>query len=148
MDDYLKKFALQNGASGIARTFVAVQPGTKRVEGYYSISAGSIRLESLSEEQRKGLPRYPVPVAHVGRLAVDQGARGKRLGEFLLMDALRRIDGTAESLGIHAVDVVAIDEIARAFWLKYGFIELLDDKRHLYIPMKRVRKLGLNSTTK
>jgi ribosomal protein S18 acetylase RimI-like enzyme len=113
------------------------------VRGYYSISAGAVALENLPEGHRKRLPKYPVPVAHLGRLAVDNSAQGQRLGEFLLVDALRRIQTAADSIGIHAVEVVAIDDAAKGYYLKYGFIELLDDPHHLYISMKAVRKLGL-----
>lgn len=143
MDEFLKKYAYQNGINGSSQTFVAVEQGQKLVRGYYSISAASVTLDSLSEEQRKWLPKYPVPVAHLGRLAVDESTKGQRLGEQLLIDALRRIDKASQALGIHAVDVVAIEERAKSFWIKYGFTELLDNKLHLYMPLRKLRKLGL-----
>lgn len=143
LDDFLRLYASQNQKTGVSRTFVAVRPGATKVYGYYSISAGAVALDRLSEEQRNRLPRYPVPVAHLGRLAVDRSAQGQRLGEFLLIDALRRIHIAADSIGIHAVEVVAIDDAARRFYLKYGFTGLLDDPHHLFVSMKTVRKLGL-----
>ena len=82
-----------------------------------------------------------MPVAHLGRLAVDAGAQGHGLGETLLMDALARVVGAADSIGIHAVEVVTIDEDAKRFYLKYGFTELLDDPHHLYISIKTLRDL-------
>jgi ribosomal protein S18 acetylase RimI-like enzyme len=84
-----------------------------------------------------------VPVAHLGRLAVDRSAQGQGLGEHLLLDALWRIGRVERELGIHAVEVVAIDERARRFYVKYGFTELRDDPHHLFMAMKTVRKLGL-----
>ena len=143
LDDFLKKFAGQNQKSGISKTYVAVRPGNPAVGGYYSISAGAVQFTNVPEELRKRLPKYPVPVAHLGRLAVDAGAQGHGLGELLLMDALARIVSAADSIGIHAVEVVAIDQNAKRFYLKYGFTELLDDPHHLYISIKMLRKVGL-----
>lgn len=143
LDEFLRQYASQNQKTGISRTFVAVKSGERAVRGYYSLAAGSVSLESLTEAQRKHLPRYPVPVAHLGRLAVDVSVQGQGLGAFLLMDALERVDRANRSLGIHAVEVVAIDDAARRFYVKYGFTELRDDPHHLLISMKKVRALGL-----
>jgi GNAT superfamily N-acetyltransferase len=114
------------------------------VLGYYSLSAGSFDLSVLPEEERRKLPRHPVPVAHLGRLAVDQSTQGQGLGAFLLLDALARCERLADEIGLHAVEVQAIDDGARKFYLKYGFEPLLDDVHHLYLPMKAIRKLALN----
>jgi ribosomal protein S18 acetylase RimI-like enzyme len=143
LDEFLLKYARQNQKTGVSRTFVASNPGERIVRGYYSLSAGAVVPIDVPEEQRKRLPKYPVPVAHLGRLAVDVKSQGQRLGEFLLIDALRRIQTAADSIGIHAVEVVALDDVAKGFYSKYGFSELLDDPHHLYLSMKTVRKLGL-----
>lgn len=143
LDEFIRQYAGQNQKSGVSRTFVAHTPGDKIVRGYYSLAAGAVAFDNLPEEQRKRLPRYPVPVAHLGRLAVDQSAQGQGLGSFLLIDALRRVQIAADSIGIHAIEVVAIDDSAKRFYLKYGFVELQDDPHHLYISLKTVRKLGL-----
>lgn len=143
LDVFLKQFANQNQKSGISRTFVALRPGERTVRGYYALAAGSVRFDDLTESQRKRLPRYPVPAAHLGRLAVDTTAQGQGLGSHLLIDALGRVHRADRDLAIHAVVVVAIDDAAKRFYLKFGFAELRDDSRHLFIPMKVVRKLGL-----
>ncbi|HET7501776.1 MAG TPA: hypothetical protein VFK02_12250 [Kofleriaceae bacterium] len=44
------------------------------------------------------LPRYPMPAALIGRLAIDTRAQGRRLGEQLLIDALHRVVDAAGSL--------------------------------------------------
>jgi len=143
LDDFLKRFAGQNQKTGVSKTYVAVRRPSTVVRGYYSIAAGAVRFAALPEALRKRLPQYPVPVAHLGRLAVDSSAKGQRLGESMLLDALARIMGAAESIGIHAVEVLAIDDAAKRFYLKYGFVELLDDPHHLYLSIKTVKKLNL-----
>lgn len=143
LDAFLKHYASQNQKTGVSRTFVAVDPGDTIVRGYYSLAAGSVKLDDLTDEQSKRLPKYPVPVAHLGRLAVDRSAQGQGLGSHLLLDALHRIHRADRDIAIHAVEVVAIDAAARNFYLKFGFTPLRDNPHHLFIPMKLVRKLGL-----
>lgn len=143
LDSFIKQFASQNQKTGVSRTFVALTPGEKTVRGCYSLSAGSVQFRTLTELQRKHLPKYPMPVAHLGRLAVDRREQGKGLGSHVLIDALSRISRADRHLGIHAIEVVAIDEAAKRFYLKYGFTELADDPHHLFLSMKTVRKLGL-----
>jgi ribosomal protein S18 acetylase RimI-like enzyme len=139
LNDFLKRFARQNDEKGLGRTFVAVAADNPAVKGYYTLSNGAVKFDNVPEK----LPRYPIPVAHLGRLAVDVSARGQGLGEYLLLDALSRIADVAGQIGIYAVEVYALNEQAKSFYLKYGFRPLLDDPLHLYLPMKTVRKLKL-----
>lgn len=141
LNTYLRQYALQNDKKGLGRTFVALEPGNPRIYGYYTLSTGAVTFDKVPQN----LPRYPVPVAHLGRLAVDLSLRGTgaRLGETLLLDALRRAVGISEQIGLYAVEVWALNASARDFYLKYGFAALLDDENHLYLPMKSVRKLKL-----
>ena len=143
LDTFLKEFASQNQKTGVSRTFVALTPGEKIVRGSYSLAAGSVQFQNLTEAQRKRLPKYPVPVAHLGRLAVDKRVQGQGLGAYLLVDAIARVDRADCDLGIHAIEVFAIDNAAKGFYLKYGFTKLADDPHHLFISMKTIRKLGL-----
>ena len=142
LDEYLKKYAIQNERLHVSRHYVAVSPETNFILGYYSLSASSVEWETLPVDARKKLPKYPVPVAHLGRLAVDQTAQGKGLGEFLLLDALARVVRLTDEIGIQAVEVVAVSENARRFYETYGFRSLLDDQLHLYVAVATVRKLG------
>jgi GNAT superfamily N-acetyltransferase len=141
LDDFLRHYASQYAKRGVGRTYVAVRPTGKRVWGYYTLAAGSVAFEQLPAAAAKKLPKHPVPVALLGRLAVDQGVQGQGLGGMLLTDALKRCLGALAHIGIHAVEVLAIDQQAKQFYLKYGFVPLLDDEHHLYLPMRTVEKL-------
>ena len=143
LDDFLKKLAGQYDRKDIARTYVALFPPDHAVEGYYTLSGGSIDLCLLPDAVRKKLPRHPVPVAVLGRLAVNLAAQGKNLGKTLLLDALKRCSQLSIQVALYAVEVNAIDDQARSFYFKFGFIPLADDPLHLYLSMKAVRKLGL-----
>jgi ribosomal protein S18 acetylase RimI-like enzyme len=100
-----------------------------------------VAFGNVPEGVRKGLPRYPIPVGHLGRLAVAGEVQRQGLGAMLLVDALRRIQRISQDLAICGVEVNALDDGAKAFYLKYGFVELLDDHRHLYLPMSVVHAL-------
>jgi len=134
---FLKRFARQNSEKGLGRTFVIVKINDSRIYGYYTISSGALSFDTIPEN----LPRYPIPVVHLGRLAVDQTAKGQKLGKALLADALKRAESIADQLGIYAVEVYALTENAREFYLKFGFTELMDDNLHLYLTIKKIRKL-------
>jgi GNAT superfamily N-acetyltransferase len=143
LDEFLQKFAGQYDRRDFARTYVAVVPPDPAVQGYYTLSGNSLDLSALPEAVRKKLPRHPVPVACLGRLAVAQAAQGTGLGKALLLDALRRCSQAATEVALYAVEVEAIDEEARNFYLKYGFTSLADDPLHLYLSMKTIRQLEL-----
>ena len=139
LNDFLKRFARQNDEKGLGRTFVAILPGERKILGYYTLLSGAVGFHTIPEN----LPRYPVPVVHLGRLAVDKTVKGQGLGAVLLLDALKRSLRIADQLGIYAVEVYALNAQAKAFYLKYGFQPLQDDEFHLYLSLKTIRKLGL-----
>ena len=139
LNSYLQRYSGQHELKGIGRTYVATKDGDTRVLGYYTISSSAVAFDIVPEN----LPRHPVPVALIGRLAVDNTARGQRLGETLLIHALRSAQHAAKIVGIYAVVVDALDESAKSFYLKYGFGELADDHLHLYLPMKAIERLQL-----
>ena len=47
------------------------------------------------------------------------------------------------SSGIYAVAVEALSDQARSFYERFGFRALTDDRLHLYLPIKVVRRLQL-----
>lgn len=141
LDAFIARYARQNQEVGTSRTYVARPAGSQRVDGYYSIAAGSLRLASIPKGQRNHLTIHAVPIALLGRLAVRSESQGMGLGSILLMDALRRACRAADAIGIHAVEVDAIDDAAAAFYRRFGFLPLTDEPRHLYLPMRTLRRL-------
>ena len=122
----------------LGRTYVATEPGQHRIAGHYTLAAGALNVSCLPSALRKKLPKHPIPTIHLGRLAVDQAFRGRRLGETLLFHALQAALSSSEKIGACVVDVWSIDDEARAFYLKYGFVSLEDDLHHLYLPMATI----------
>lgn len=141
LNTFLRAHAGQNARRDISRTYVALGAESDAVAGYYTLSSGSVGFQNLPDEASRRLPRYPVPTAHLGRLAVDREFQGKGLGGILLVDALKRVRETADKIGIHAVTVHALNVSARKFYEAYGFQSLRDDDLHLFLPMATIRKL-------
>ena len=92
-------------------------------------------VPTLPPEIARKLPRHPVPVVLLARLAVDRSFQGRGVGKTLLMDAMCRALGISTLLGVFAVEVVAIDERAAGFYAKFGFSPLLDDPQRMYLPI-------------
>src|SRR3954453_777106 len=90
LNDFLKQYARQNEEKGVSRTFVLGREGEQRVLGYYTLAGGQFERDNLPPKAGKKLPKYPVPVVVLGRLAVDRSVQGEKLGRVLLKDALHR----------------------------------------------------------
>lgn len=139
LDHFLRQLVSQYEKRDLGRTYVAVRPSEQRVLGYYTLASGSVSFQNVPAGAARKLPKHPVPVALLGRLAIDRSAQGRGLGGMLLADALRRCASLANAIGVHAVEVHALDDAARRFYVHYGFIPLLDDERHLYLPVATIR---------
>lgn len=142
LDYYIKIQARQDIKRKLATCFVLINE-ENNVIGYYTLSNTSIERRILPDEIIKKLPpSYKnLPATLLGRLAVDQNYFGKRLGEFLLIDAMKKSSIVAKvSIGSMALIVDPIDESAIAFYTKYGFI-LLPDSRKMFLPMQTIFSL-------
>lgn len=139
LDSFLQKHALNNDQSGLGRTFVAVEQRQTVVIGYFTVSTGSVKFDTIPDHAARRLPKYPIPTVHIGRLAVDLRHQARGLGETLLVDALRRAARASQNVGVYAVDVIALNAKAKAFYLRYGFAEMLDSPLHLFLPIATAR---------
>lgn len=136
LNQYLHRYANQDMKRLVSRVFVASsQDLPQRVIGYYSLSAGSLDATDLPDKLRKRLPRYPVPVALLGRLAIDKSHQGKGLGSILLADALKRIHQASQVMAVYAIVVDALHDHAAEFYRQFGFIQLPHHPLKLFLPM-------------
>jgi GNAT superfamily N-acetyltransferase len=141
LDNYLHTQAKQDVKRKLSVCFI-LEGDQYIVQGYYTLSSASIKKNILPETIVKNLPPAygDLPVTLLGRLAVDNSYRGQRLGELLLLDALRRCYDASENIGSMAVIVDPLDRDAEMFYLKYGFIALPDSGK-MFIPMATVSEL-------
>lgn len=139
LDRYFHERVTQDVRRRITTCFVALDE-RNRVAGFYTLAATSVLLAELPDSIAKKLPRYPtVPAIRLGRLAVDQAARGQGLGAALLADALSR--GIDSEIAAFALVVDAKGEAAMAFYKHHGFIRLANQPRTLFLPLETVRSV-------
>lgn len=152
LDDYFARHALSNDRAGVGRCFVlrAGDPGLPVVAGFYTLSMAAVQADVVRPLLRQRLPRYPLPVALIGRLAVDERARGQRFGERLLVDALSRVIDVGESIGCVGVIVDAKNEGAERFYRRYGFVtvDAEDWPRRMFIPLATARAAASTDPTR
>ena len=141
LDRYIREQASQDARRNVSRVFVAIPDNIQEVAAFYTLSAGSVERESLPEGLMKRLPRYPVPVALLGRLAVDRRWRGQGLGSAMLIDAIHRVRLASDTLGVYAIVVDAKDEVAYAFYKRFDFVEIPDSAMRLFLPMPTIDRL-------
>lgn len=139
LNNWLRVHALPSRKSGSARTFVAVDEAN-HVQAYYAIAAQSVVAGSAPERLRKGLPRHPIPVILLARLAVDQNFKGRGLGSGLLKNALLRVLNASREVGVRAIIVDAKDDAARRFYEHFNFEGFPEDSRRLFLLIKDLRK--------
>ncbi|TFC19466.1 GNAT family N-acetyltransferase [Cryobacterium glucosi] len=139
LDGWLHKFAVPNQLSGMARVFVSMNSQT--VAGYYALSTGGVEHEDAPGRIKKGIPRHPIPVVILTRLATDLRFQGFGLGRMLVRDALIRIDRASEEVGVRSLLIHAKDLAARDFYMKIAEFEPSPtDELHLHLLMKDLRK--------
>jgi GNAT superfamily N-acetyltransferase len=120
LDRFFHQFAGQNQfRHHLGVTYVAV--GSETILGFATVAAAHVEIDDLPLAARRKLPRYPLPVLRLARLAVDQAGQGQGLGLELLRFVLRLALQMADQYGCVGV-VVDAKPNAAAFYAKYGFI--------------------------
>jgi predicted GNAT family N-acyltransferase len=142
LDKYLKERATQDIDRRAAAVYVLL--ADDRIAGYYTLSADNIDVKDLPEGivTRLNLPRYPyIGATLIGRLAGDLVYKGQRVGELLLVDALKKSLSMSRDIASAAVVVDAKDDRAQQFYVGFGFIPFPDSQRkRLFLPMATIEK--------
>lgn len=142
LDEYIRERASQDLKKRVSTVFVLIDAPETNVLAYYTLSSYTVDITALDESFAKRLPRYPLlPATLLGRLAVDNNQKGKRFGELLLLDALKKSLDTSMKVASVAVIAEALDEQASGFYLKYGFQQFMHEPMKLYLPVKSIEEL-------
>ncbi len=146
LDDWLRRFALQNQRAGNAITYATVLDG--RVVGYYAICAAGIGRDQAPPEFGHHRPAG-IPCVLLARLAVDRRAQGRGIGRALVKDAILRSCRVAQSVGAVFLVIHCRDEEAKRFYSGLAeFRESPLDDLQLLLPLAPVVRLlsGLDET--
>jgi GNAT superfamily N-acetyltransferase len=142
LDDWLRRRARANQASGASRTYVVCE--RMRVVAYYALASGAIAQAAVPGRFRRNMPD-PIPVVVLARLAVDRNYQGQGLGRALFGDAARRVAHAADTIGIRGIVVHAISEEARRFYIALGFDPCPAEAMTLVVTLRDIRAaLGIS----
>lgn len=138
LDRYFHTQVTQDMRRRVTACYIAVDETVSKIAGFYRLAASGVLLADLPPPITKRLPRYPsVPVARLGRLAVDQAYRGQKLGGALLWDSIAR--AMRSEVAVFGMIVDAKDEQAEAFYLHYGFVPISNQPQQLVLPFSKIK---------
>ncbi|MFD4457234.1 N-acetyltransferase [Nocardia sp. NPDC058480] len=127
--------ALQAEQRWTSRTYVWVTGDDPTVRAYYSIAPTQLErdVDGLSQSLSSGLKI--VPAFLLAKFALDQRLHRQGLGEQLLVDAVTKIMGAAQTTGGRLIVVDAIGEPAAAFYSRFGFTPVRNTENRLVMKM-------------
>jgi ribosomal protein S18 acetylase RimI-like enzyme len=134
LDKYIRRYASQDMKRNLTRVFVATAQNSNTLAGFFTLSAGSVNCSDLPLELAKKLPRYPIPIALLGRLAVDKSFQGKGLGSILVAEACQKVAQASTVFAVAGIMVDAKDQIAVSFYQHFGFKSLPENAERLFLP--------------
>lgn len=137
LDRFLIRHALQAQQANASQTYVALDSAS--IVGFYTIVAGEARHDEAPARLLKGMPRHPIPLLVLARLAVASDRQKGGVGSGLLLDALERTLQVADIIGVRALAVHAKDEKAASFYRRFDFEPSPTDERHLFMLVKDIR---------
>lgn len=138
LNNFLSQQAGQQQRKGFGKTYVALADGEDAIAGFVTVSVGQVATTELPPGLK--LPRYPVPILRIGRLAVDSRLQGHGVGHELLAFALHLALDFSERVGLYAVVVNAKDDRVAGFYRKLGFRPTQGDTLCLYLPLAVLRQ--------
>lgn len=136
LNTYIAQQAGQDEKRNVSKTFMYLQDGVLR--GYYTLANASVALAELSDEQKKKMPRYPMPAVLLSRLAVDKSMQKKGLGQRLMADFFRRVYAVSKHSGVAFIVVDAKDEAAAAYYQGLQFVPSKDNPLRLVLSTSTI----------
>ena len=138
LNSYLKIMANQQSKKDNTRTFVLEDDNNpERIIGYYSLTMAPINLNALPIKLQK--KHHNVSSAGlIARLAIEKRYKKQGYGEWLLVDALRRLLLASDTV---AFPIVLFDAKKGSveFYKKFGFVPFKDIPSKLFITMADIR---------
>jgi GNAT superfamily N-acetyltransferase len=138
LNNYLKVMASQQAKKDNSRTFILEDENdNSHIIGFYTLTMTPIDLKTLPDKLQK---KYQSSTSGglIARLAIDDSHKGQGFGEWLLIDALRKLLAASDSVAFPVVIVDAKDG-AKHFYERYGFQAFQDAENKLFITIADVR---------
>lgn len=144
LNSFLNNHLARQHRGRILRGYLLVtRDALPKVMGYYTLSGSCFEKETLpSKTQQRQIPYANIPSVTLGRLAIHKDLQGKEWGTTLVTHAMKVTYLASQAVGIHGMFVDALNERAKAFYLKLGFIALCgSNASSLFYSTKSIEKL-------
>ena len=128
VDAWLQTRARGARKAGTAVVYVSFEASSRRLAGFYTLSAHCVERESTHGWMARNAPEQ-VPAVLLGMLGVNKPFQGMRLGSNMLLDAIHRAMGVSGTIGARALLVDPVDDASRAFYAHHGFRPLPESDR-------------------
>jgi hypothetical protein len=143
LNAWFERSAWTNQISGVSRTSVICDIATGDVIAFVSLSAGHIERSFLLKNYQRNKPD-PVPVTLLGQLAVRIDRQGEGHATSLLEFALRTAVKASQHVGSFGVVTHPLDEALRAFYRRWGFLDLpFDPRLSMIVRFADLARLGI-----
>ncbi|MGE0006265.1 MAG: GNAT family N-acetyltransferase [Parvibaculaceae bacterium] len=143
MNRWFRRHGWANHAAGLSRANVICDVVTGRIVGYVTLSAGQIERAALPKPQQRNKPD-PVPATLLGQLAIHKDHQGRGYARSLLLFALRTAFRASHDIGSIGVFTHPLDDAARCFYARWGFVDLpFDPRRTMMVRMVDLEQSGL-----
>jgi len=138
LNNYLCIMANQQSGKDNSRTFVLEdQNNSQHIIGFYTLAMTPIDLNALPEKlQKKHQNSYTAGL--IARLAVDKRYTKQGFGEWLLVDALRKLLSASETVAFPLI-IVDAKQGAVKFYENFGFKSFINMLNKLFITVATVR---------
>lgn len=142
LNSWFRRNAWRNHVGGVSRVTVLTDRETGAIVGYVSLSSASIQRAFMPKKDQRNRPD-PVPATLLGQLAVDHRYQGQGHSRSLLQYALKTALLLSKSIGSVGVITHPLDDDIRAFYERWGFVDLPgDSKRAMIVRMVDLEKNG------
>ncbi|EOZ7525768.1 GNAT family N-acetyltransferase [Enterobacter sp. BNK-22] len=140
---FLTEHLVRQHNGRILRGYLLKDRDGPRVLGYYTLSGSCFEKAMLpSRTQQRRIPYSNVPSVTLGRLAIHEDLQGQEWGTTLVTHAMRVVYLASQAVGVHGIFVDALNDRAKRFYLKQGFIPLTGENSHsLFFPTKSIERL-------
>ena len=143
IERFLKQRANKEHEQSISDTFVLVDDENRqKILGFFTLSPSSVILEDIPSDLSRKLAKYPAyGTVLLGRMGRDHNYTPKGFGSLIMKEAMKESlnRGTYYALEIHAKE--SEDDKLIKYYIGFGFIPLMRDKRHLIMPRKEIIKV-------
>ena len=139
LNDRLRRYARRSAELDSARTHVALS-SDGAIRGYVALTAGAVEHRDATTGMSARMPRYPLPVVLLARLAVDRSYQRRGVASILVRLAMEITVSTAEQVGVRGLAVDADNQDVAGFYERLGFARARPGSLKLQVPTRALRE--------